>query len=202
MDFDELRVASLFDVEVRNGNEYKVVVRGDDDDLDEVYLNQVGDELEVRFKDKNWKWWKENFDRDVDLIVTMPHLKYLELTGNCEGEVVGFEEDEMEVNLVGASKLLLRADVGSIEINLTGASTLTLIGSGQELEAEIIGASELDAFDFVAEHVFLDVVGASTAKVYAKEQLDIDAAGMSTVRYRGDADVSIDEAGLSTVKKD
>ena len=201
-DFDELRVASLFNVEVRSGNEYNVTVRGNDDDLDEVYLNQVGDELEVKFKDKNWKWWKENFDRDVDLIVTMPRLKYIELTGNCEGEVIGFEEDEMEVNLVGASKLLLRADVETIGVKLTGASALTLIGSGQELEAEIIGASELDAFDFIAERVFLDVVGASTAKVYATEELDIDAAGMSTVRYRGDADVSIDEAGLSTVKKE
>ena len=89
-----------------------------------------------------------------------------------------------------------------MQAEISGASELTLIGDGEDLEAELSGASELDAFNFNADDADIKVSGASTAKVYVKNELEADASGASKIRYRGDARVSSDSKGLSSVKRD
>ncbi len=200
-DFDEVKVASLMKVDIRRGAAYKVTVFGDDDVLDDVYLNQVGDELEVKYREDAWEWWNDE-DREVRLSITMPQLEYLELVGKCRGDVRDFDETEMEISLVGASELTLDGRVDKLDISMTGASEMELSGSGDELDVEVIGASKLRAFDFEVEKASLQVVGASLAQVNVKEDLEIEAAGMSKVRYRGEAKVSISEAGMSSVERD
>ncbi len=200
-DFDEVKVASLMKVDIRRGSEYKVTVHGDEDVLDDVYLNQVGDELEVKYREDAWEWWNDE-DREVKLSIVMPGLDYLELIGKCKGDVRGFNENEMEVNLVGASELILESRVNKLNITMAGASEMELRGSGDELDVEVIGASKLKAFDFDVQKASLQVVGASLAQVNVREDLEIEAAGMSKVRYRGEAKVSISEAGMSSVERD
>ncbi len=199
--FNEVKVASLMDIDIRKGTEYKVTVYGDDDDLDDVYLNQVGDALEIKFKEDAWEWWNDDH-REVKVRIFMPELEYLELVGKCVGDVRGFDRNEMSVNLVGASELTLNGKINRLDVTMAGASEMDLRGSGDELNVEIIGASKLHAFDYVVKKASLEVVGASQAQVNVQENLDIEAAGMSKVRYRGDAKVSIDEAGMSSVEKD
>ena len=200
-DFDEVKVASLMKVDIRRGAEYKVTVHGDEDDLDDVYLNQVGDELEVKYREDAWEWWNDDH-REIKLSITMPELDYLELVGKCTGDVRGFNENEMEINLVGASELILESRVEKLSITMAGASEMELRGSGDDLEVEVIGASKLKAFDFEVKRASLQVVGASLAQVNVSEDLEIEAAGMSKVRYRGEAKVSISEAGMSSVERD
>ena len=200
-DFDEVKVASLMNVDIRRGSEYKVTVHGDEDVLEDVYLNQVGDELEVKYREDAWEWWKDE-NREVKLSIVMPELDYLELVGKCKGDVRGFNENEMEINLVGASELVLESSVNKLNITMAGASEMELRGSGDELDVEVIGASKLKAFDFEVQKASLQVVGASLAQVNVKEDLEIEAAGMSKVRYRGEAKVSISEAGMSSVERD
>jgi len=200
-DFDEVKVASLMKVDIRRGSEYKVTVYGDEDVFGDVYLNQVGDELEVKYREDAWEWWNDKH-REVKLSITMPELDYLELVGKCRGDVRGFNENEMEINLVGASELILESRVEKLNISMAGASEMELRGSGDELDVEVIGASKLKAFEFEVRKASLQVVGASLAQVSASEDLEIEAAGMSKVRYRGEAKVSISEAGMSSVERD
>ena len=56
--FDEVRLISLFDFEIRKGDDYSVQLEGDDDDLRKVSVEQRGDELEIKYR-TNWKWWKD-----------------------------------------------------------------------------------------------------------------------------------------------
>ncbi|XOV93011.1 MAG: PspC domain-containing protein [Bacteroidota bacterium] len=198
-DFDEVKVASLIDVDIRAGSEYKVTLYGDD--LDEVYLNQVGDELEVKYKEDAWELWDDR-DREIKLNITMPELNYLELVGKCKGDVRGFNSGDLRINLIGASELSLDARLRNLEITLAGASEMILDGSGEVLDVEVIGGSKLRAFDFKVDRAMLEVIGASRAEVYVVEDLEIEAVGMSKVRYRGDAKVSVEEAGMSSVERD
>ncbi|MEQ8879270.1 MAG: DUF2807 domain-containing protein, partial [Cyclobacteriaceae bacterium] len=157
--------------------------------------------LEVKYREDAWEWWNDKH-REVKLSITMPELDYLELVGKCRGDVRGFNENEMEINLVGASELILESRVEKLNISMAGASEMELRGSGDELDVEVIGASKLKAFEFEVRKASLQVVGASLAQVSASEDLEIEAAGMSKVRYRGEAKVSISEAGMSSVERD
>ncbi|MEQ9305581.1 MAG: head GIN domain-containing protein, partial [Marinoscillum sp.] len=201
-DFDEVRIASFFDIDISRGDEWSVMVRGDDSDLDDVYLNQVGDLLEVKFREDNWKWWSDRNEDRVAVIITMPNLEYLELIGDCEGEVRGFVNDEMNVELTGASKLFMDIDTEDLDIQLTGATNLDLRGTGTNVDVRLVGASTLEGFGFEARRISVDAIGASKAEVYGTEEIEIDAAGVSKVKYRGTSNVNINKAGITTVTRD
>lgn len=201
-DFDELEISALIDVEVRKSsdNTYSVLVRGESDNLDAVYLNQVGKTLEVNFKDGDWKWWsKQNMGR-IQLIISMPELTQLSISGTTKGEISGFDQKQMDISVVGMSELYMNVQAESLNIEVSGASKLTLSGGGSELNAEIVGASTLDGFDFKAKEANVEVTGASTAHVSAEKQLNAEAVGMSTIKYRGKPKINKEETGMSKIQ--
>ena len=132
----------------------------------------------------------------------MPSLEYLKATGASEGEIRNFSEQEMSIDLEGASELWADIDVSYLEVDLTGASEVILVGDGEDLKARLNGASKIDSFNFDLDDADISVSGASTAKVYVNKELEADASGASRVRYRGDARVSENSNGMSSVRKD
>lgn len=201
-DFDEVKLISLFDFDITRGNNFSVRLEGDENDLDDVYLSQTGDELEIRYG-KNTDWWKSRKLKDkVKVFIEMPELEYLKATGACDGEIRDFTEADMSLELDGASKLWADVTVQYLEVDLEGASELTLVGSGDDLKADLVGASELNAYNYSVDDAEVNVSGASTAKVYVKNELEADASGASKIRYRGNARVTSDSRGLSSVRKD
>ncbi len=200
--FDEVVIASYFDIDIRQGKEWEVILRGDNDDLDDVYVNQVGDKLEVKFKEDNWEWWKDRKKDKVALFIVMPELVYLQVIGDTDGEVKDFEGNELEIEAIGGCDLYVDVNYRDIEVNLTGASTMDLNGETDDLSAEVVGASSLSAYDLIARRAYIAVVGASKAEVFASDEIEIDAAGVSKVRYRGTDNVTIDEAGISSIERD
>lgn len=201
-DFDEVEFISLFDFEIVQGENYTVRLEGDDDDLDDVYLSQNGDELEIRYGKKT-NWWKyRKRENKVRVFIEMPELEYLKATGACDGEVRGFSSSDISFDIEGASKVWADINAKYFQVDLTGASELVLVGNGEDLKADLNGASKLDAFNFTVDDADIDASGASTVKVYVKNELEADASGASTVRYRGSARVSSDSNGLSSIKRD
>ena len=201
-DFDEVKLISMFDFEIIQDDEYSVRLEGDEDDLEDVFLSQSGDELEIRYG-RNANWWKYNSRREkVKVFISMPEIEYLKAVGACDGEINDFDGADLSIEVAGASKIWVNLNAKYIEASLAGASKLILTGSGEDLEVDLIGASELDAFDFEADDADIDAIGASSAKVYVNNELQASATGASKVRYRGDARVSSSSAGLSSVKRD
>ncbi|MEO9482229.1 MAG: PspC domain-containing protein [Ekhidna sp.] len=201
-DFDEVKLVSLFDFEIIKDDEYSVRLEGKDSELKDVYLSQSGDELEIRYG-RNKDWWKRRNRRDkIKVFIRMPELEYLKATGACDGEVRGFTGSDIAFDLEGASKVWADINVDFLQADLIGASELVLVGEGDDLEVDLTGASELDAFNFTVEDADINAIGASSAKVYVRNELDAQAAGASKVRYRGGARVSASSNGLSSIKKD
>lgn len=201
-DFDEVTISSFFDILIDQGDVWNVTVKGNNEELDEVYLNQVGNRLEVNYREDDWEWWKDQSSDKPILYITMPALEYLQVVGDCDGEVTGFQNNEMNVKMTGASDIYMNVDVEDLELKLTGASQVELRGYGHHLHVEIIGASKFEGYQFRADRASIKAVGASKAEVFASEEIDIDAAGMSKVKYRGTNKVSINSSGVSTVSKD
>ena len=90
----------------------------------------------------------------------------------------------------------------SIDAIIEGASKLELMGSGDRFEAGVHGASTLNALDFMVNSADVETHNASTARVYASDDLTIRAHGASNVMYSGNAAVDIDKSGGSSVRKD
>ncbi len=199
--FDELRIISLFDFDIRQGDSYRIELQGDEDALDNIALIQHGDELEIKSRE-DWKWWREEHWDKVKIYIEMPELEYLFVRGACEGDVRGFDNEEITFKVEGASEVWADIETEYTYVDIAGASELTLVGKSENMEADIIGASELSAFSFEVEDVDVRAVGGSTVRVYASNDLEADAIGASSIRYRGNPRVSSDSKGLSSIRKD
>lgn len=201
-DFDEIVIASYFDVDIRKGETYSISLQGQDRFLDEVYVNQVGDQLAVKYREDNWRWWRDREEEKVALIITMPELEYLEMAGDCDGEIIGFDNDEVTIKVMGESELYVDVFPRELEMELTGTAEVELRGAAEEATIELLGASNFQGFGFRVQRLSLDALGAAKAEVYGEEEIEINAAGVSKVKYRGTNNVRISKAGVTSVSRD
>lgn len=195
--FDKLEIGNAFHVEVKQSPVYRVYVKGDRRDIDDLIVKVSGGQLKMYFS----KWRAKRYQMDVE--IEMPNLKAADFSGAVTAYVKGFDNlDQLEIDLSGASTATFVTKARGYEIDLSGASELTIEGAGRDLDAEISGSSKLFAFDATIEKADLDVSGASSARVNVSNNLRVSASGASKVRYRGNPTVSLNTSGSSNVDKD
>jgi Putative auto-transporter adhesin, head GIN domain len=104
-------------------------------------------------------------------------------------KVLGFDEQEMEIDLTGAVEADGDFNVRDLNIDITGASVFDLKGNGYFMEASLTGASGLKAYGYEVERAIVEAHGASTAKVNVTQQLEMTRGMASSINYRGNPDV-------------
>lgn len=201
-DFDELKIGAVFDIEISKSidNSYSVSIRGEERELDEVYLNQVGDRLEVKYKKGDWTWKKNNENR-VKLLISMPELLDIEVYGACEGEISGFDQPELQLELSGESDIYMNVSVKNMVVDMSGESSLNLNGSGEDLTIDINGGAKLNSLNYKVNDVTIDANGAAKAKIFAEDKIDASTNGMSSIKYKGASNVNIDRTGSGSAER-
>jgi hypothetical protein len=192
--FSEIEVGNAIQLDVVVGEPAEVTVSADDNILPLVKTVLAGDRLKI--------YVDESFSTDlgVQVKITTPELKALEGSGASRitaGRITG---DAFSLGLSGASTCDLASDAEALEVTLSGASRSSLVGVTQQLTIECSGASHVDATKLTADKVHAEVSGASSARVFANQELAATASGASNVRYAGNpAKVAQDVSGASTV---
>lgn len=186
--FRAIAVSGGIDLEVHQGDHYKVVVHADGGDADEVET-EVEDHgvLAIRkagslFHWFNWFNWFQHYKVDV----TLPTLQKLTASG---GSGVVFESDftgdELELRASGGGNLRFKGKLKSLDITGSGGSDLYLKGSAHLLTATASGGSDLHAADFEVDEADLKASGGSDMVVNVREKLSARASGGSDIRYEG-----------------
>jgi hypothetical protein len=196
-EFTRLQAESSFDVAVRVGDGFDLVVRADDNVIDDVEASVSGDTLTLGLDGR----YRE-VTLEAELAVPADALSEIRASG--ASSVTGSDElasDDFDIDASGASTVTLRLDTEDLTAHAEGASTVEVTGSGVALDADAQGASTLRLARFTAASVTARADGASTIEVTASESLDASAAGASTIRYSGSPSaVSQDSSGASTIE--
>jgi phage shock protein PspC (stress-responsive transcriptional regulator) len=199
-DFNQLMIEGPYEANVVQGEEYRVVVTGYEENVDATDVLLDGNELIIRYGDNNFE--PHRYNRRMNVKIICPELKEIRLKGAATGSILGFEEDEVYVKLTGAAELILDADIHFLDVDLSGASRLDLVGRGEKLTVDLSTASYLDSYGFKVKNARIKASGASKAKVYASEILDIKASLISKIKYRGGAEVISDRtSSMSTIEE-
>lgn len=194
--FDSLQISSAFQVEVVASDSYTVEVTVDDNLVDSLQVEQRGKTvmigLEPTIGIRN---------PTLRARVTMPSLIDLRASGAARVDLTGFKSGEnVQVNVSGASTVQGDIEAGDLNVEIAGASKLVLSGQGDSLRASASGASTADLSDFAVIDADVDANGASHINVNASGTLDAKASGASSVRYSGNPTLGrIDESGAGTV---
>ena len=197
--FDRIKVSSGINVKIVRGNTYMIKARGTTNEND---LEIDFDNDKVSISDN--RGWNFNLVKNniIELIIVMPELTNLEISGIVQAQLDGFDEEEIGIDLSGASTCVANIKADKLLIEQTGATKLTLDGKIKSCEADIKGASKLYATGSSVKVMVLNVSGASYAEVNVEESLDADASGASTIKYKGDAkEIKSKNSGASSVEK-
>ena len=195
-DFDKVDLSYAFEAEINQGESYSVVIRIDDNLLDDLEVTKQGDTLKIGFK-RNILARNATLEADI----TMPDLSGVDLSGASVATIVGFKSgDSFDADLSGASELTGDLEAGDVKFDLSGASNMQLTGSGGDMEVDVSGSSDLDLANFAAEDANVKVSGASEATVNVNGTLDANASGASNVYYVGNPTLGdIETSGASSV---
>ena len=190
-DFDAIDLKGLFNVRIEKGDTYAVEIKGSESERKryDVYVN--GQTLVIDYDDNRKLFWKRNLrgEDEIRITITMPALRSLDVTGAGKLKFRGFDEDAVNIKLMGAIMADGDLNAKTLDVELTGASMLDLTGSGRLMEADIVGASGLRAYGYEVKHCIVEAHGASMAKVNVTETLEIKKGIASSVSHRGNPEI-------------
>jgi hypothetical protein len=179
--FDEVGVASGMRVSIRQGNTYEVTATGSAEDLRRMEVRHNGNRLEFKLPSGFLSFFRSG---RIDLDITMPALRRLNLSGGSEGDVtVQIGSQSFQADLSGGSKLRGEIRSGNIDLNLSGGSEITLSGSGGRLSANGSGGSSFELGQLAVTNVSASLSGGSDVTYHEKATLgSVSTSGGSQVR--------------------
>lgn len=188
--FNGIDMSGLFRVNIEKGNSYSVRMEGKESLKSRYKVSLDGETLVIDYNDKREFFWKNLSDDDeIRITITLPHLEDVRVRGGGTISITGFQEENMEIKLLGAIVGDADLKVNNLGIDITGASSLSLTGNGDFMEATVTGASGLRAYGYEVERAIVDAKGASNAKVNVTQTLETSSSIASTISHRGDPEV-------------
>jgi hypothetical protein len=155
--FDKLDVSQGFNVEVNQGDDFSVIIRVDDNLVEFLQVEKVGDTLKIGLEGDRI-YTTSNLKAEV----TMPSLTGLEASGGSDVTVSGTGEDitvdasggsdadlasfsVVNANVVasGGSDVTINAS-GTLNVDASGGSQVYYLGSPTMGQIETSGGSDVD----------------------------------------------------------
>jgi hypothetical protein len=197
--FDKVDVSQGFNVDIRQAEQFSVVIRVDDNVLPYLQVVKQGATLNIGLEPGR-VYGIRNATMQAE--VTMPELAGLDLSGGSQAAITGFKSTgALSVSMSGGSRLQGDIQAGAASFELSGASDMTLSGSAQDVRIDASGGSQLDLADFPVAGANISVSGASQATVNPSGRLDVSASGASRVYYLGNPTLgTVDTSGASAVE--
>jgi hypothetical protein len=173
--FDRLEVSHGFQVDVSQGDTFSVVIRADDNLIEDVEVVKEGSTLKIGLEPgRSYGMLNATLEADI----TMPAL-----TGAI---------------LAGGSHLGGEIQVGDVTFDLDGGSHVTLSGSAGNLTVDANGGSHAKLADLVVVDASVKANGGSHVTVNPSGRLDAKASGGSHVRYLGSPNLGTIDADVSS----
>lgn len=195
--FSALDVGGAFKVFLTQGDQEFVTVEADENLMDVISTEVRGNTLVI-------KTTEDIRDSEaLNIYLTFKNLDEMEISGACQftGEnKMKFET--LDLDCSGASDVELKLAATQLNIDFSGASQVKLYGSAESVDLDLSGASSYDGYDMEAEIYFVDVSGASHAKIFVNKELSAEVSGAAGLKYKGDPVIKEhDVSGAGSMKK-
>ena len=197
--FDKVDISQSFNVDITQGENYRVVIRVDDNLVEYLNIVKQGSTLKIGL-DPNRSYTITNATMEAE--VTMPELVGLDLSGSSDANISGFDtSNSLTFELSGNSELSGDIQGGDSRIDVSGNSSVRISGSAGDLIVDASGSSDVDLADFPGSDGTVDASGSSKVTVNLSGRLDADASGSSDIYYLGDPELGrMDTSGSSSIQ--
>ncbi len=193
--FDRIQTENAFNIFVRKGSNFSIVAKGDQYDLADLEALVNKSELKIRYKN----FLKNRYQMNIH--ITMPHLVGVDFSGATIAEIYNFNENKILIFAKGASDIYIDSDAKTWQGDISSGTYLEIVGNGHSFQLNATGASDVKGTNLYVDTIDLNISGASTAQLFAYDQIIGKASGASLIEYRGNPLVDIHLSGSSRVTK-
>ena len=191
-----VRLDGVVDLRVRQGAVASLVLSGDPRWVAQTISRQSGDTLVIESADHRVSG---STRRGLHAELVLPALRELVSESLGTSLVTGFNGDNLQLSLDGAGSITMQGmNADLLELNLEGAGHVTLEGRTRVLRANLEGLGGLDAQQFLAESVSIELSGLGSATVNAHLNANLNLSGLGSVTVYGkplNRKVSVDGLG-------
>ncbi|RYY26292.1 MAG: DUF2807 domain-containing protein [Sphingomonadales bacterium] len=186
------------DVEVKMGATFSVTAEGDPKMLDQLEIQVVDGTLRVGRKDHSGKWFDN--DHDVKVRVVMPKLAKASVGGSGNLTIERAEGD-VSASVSGSGNLDI-ADLrgGLSTLSVAGSGDLNAKGATEKLAASIAGSGDIDAGGLTANSAEVSIAGSGNMKGIVKGGAAVNIVGSGDVELTGGAKCAINTVGSGEVR--
>ncbi|MCL5247421.1 DUF2807 domain-containing protein [Cellulophaga sp. 20_2_10] len=183
-DYEAISLAGFFDVELVNGKEGSITLKGDENILEHIKTEVKNGKLVIKAE----KGMNLTPSRNSKLLITVPVEHINEVTVSGSGDIVGkttLVSNSFETSISGSGDINLKVEAKELKASMSGSGDINLSGSATDFTIRVSGSGDISAYDLQADYVKALVSGSADIKVTAKETLDARVSGSGDIRYRG-----------------
>jgi hypothetical protein len=180
--FKKIYAGNSFTVDIVKGNDFSVKAKGRPADLDDLNISvTTGDILNLEYNHYEPGRYR------VDFTITLPILTQVNLSGNAQGKINGFANQQTALRTVlsGNGELTLNGAAINLPVDLSGNAKLTVSGATLSLYGDLSGNGVLQAYGVTATDVDIAASGNAHAYVFPQQSFFVDVSGESRVYYKG-----------------
>ncbi len=159
-DFNKIRVEGEIQLNIRQGNDYRVQLDGEEISEENLQFSLTGDRLSI----------VATASGSV-LDITLPRLDELWAIHSEQININDFNQAQLRIVNEGDAHIKAFVEVENLTIELTGSNSLDLRGKGKSLRAVLSEDADLDAEHFTVSTADVHVMNNSSAKISATDTL-------------------------------
>lgn len=202
-DYEAIAVSGWFDVELIDGAEGVISIKGEENLLEYIITEVKDGKLVV--KPKKGVYLQPSSWKSGTISVTIPveeiNAVSMSGSGDLEGKMV-LKGSDFKTSMSGSGDLRLHLEVQDLDVHVSGSGDMDLKGSTNNLEVQISGSGDVHAYSLNANNVSATVSGSANIEVTANETLKARVSGSGDISYRGNpAKIDSKTSGSGDVSK-
>jgi hypothetical protein len=187
--FNSIGVSSGIDLYLTQGTSETLTIKGDNDLIKDVVVEQNGTSLTIKYKD-GINWSKLFSNQSIKVYVNFKSLKSLSASGGSDVYSVNtIKTDLLSISASGGADIDLSLTCNDLSVSTSGGADIKLKGSGENISVSASGGADVHAFGYVVNNAKASASGGADVDIYVNKALEANASGGGDVSYKGNPSV-------------
>jgi len=198
-DFSEISISIAANVELRQGDECKVVLEGDEDILENTKIKVRGDELIIKSnKALNFGW-----NDEIKIYITTKNIEKISIAGSATiNSKTKINAEKIKFQVSGSGKINIpELETTHIEGSISGSGRINIAGTkpSKRLDLSISGSGKFNSEKLQIEEADIKISGSGKGIVNITEYLKAGVSGSGRVSYYGKPRVNTNVSGSGKI---
>lgn len=200
-DYKGISVSGFYEVELVDGQEGNLTLKGEDNILDYIETEVKSGTLRIKSIDN--KTLIPSRGEGVFITIPVDEIDLIRLSGS--GKFAGkkiLKTNDLDIQISGARNIDLAIDATDVSLMTSGSSDIKLKGNTEELKVRSSGSSKVKAYDLEVDEATFELSGSSDVEVTVNKSLTSRVSGSGNIRYRGNPEkIDTKTSGSGSVSK-